>query len=164
MTTKEPINLSEWTGTTKVGPRGRLYTCGRPGRAVFGKTRSPVDNDTIDLWVQGLPDANVLHVVSLLGKKKDGFSEFDYYPFRSSKEMGNKPMFQQWLNDHYGPRFVVHEYPTIDAQGIPPKLLEEISHRVLNLIRNGNTVVVIDSMGAERTARVCGAIGYKRVI
>ncbi len=161
MISKEPINLTEWTATIGALQRGKLYTCGRPGRATFGRDKHPVDNHTIDLWVQGLPDSKVLHIVSLLGKKKGGFSEFGYYPFRSSKEIGNKPTFQEWLDDHYGPRFVVYEYPTTDAQAIPSKSLELVSHCVLDLIQNGNTVVVIDSAGAERTARVCEAIGYK---
>lgn len=52
----------------------------------------------MDLWVKGLPAANLLYIVSLLGKKPNGYSEFSYYPFRSSKEDDDKPTFQQWLD------------------------------------------------------------------
>jgi hypothetical protein len=161
MALKEPMNLREWRPATAVPQRGRLFTCGRPGRATFGRDRRLVNHKTIDQWVKGLPEAEVLHIVSLLGKKTNGFSEFGYYPFRSSKEAGAKPTFQEWLNQHYGPRFVVHEFPTVDARGIPPDVLEAVMRYVLDLIENGCTVVVVDSAGAERTARVCKAIGYK---
>jgi hypothetical protein len=36
--------------------------------------------------LEGLPAAEVLHIVSLLGRKTNGFSEFAYYPFRSIRE------------------------------------------------------------------------------
>jgi len=113
--------------------------------------------------VKGLPEAEILHIVSLLGKKTSGFSEFGYYPFRSSKEAGAKPTFQEWLDQRYGPRFVVHEFPTVDARGIPPNVLEAVTSHVLQLVEKGCTVVVVDSAGCERTARICEAIGYKRV-
>jgi hypothetical protein len=112
--------------------------------------------------VKGLPEGNPLDLVSLLGKKKSGFSEFWYYPFRSSKEPGTKPTFQQWLDQHYPARFIVYEFPTVDAQGIPPNVLKAVKRHVLNLIQGGRTVVVVDSAGAERIARVCEAIGSKR--
>jgi hypothetical protein len=153
----EPANLREWQGKG-----GRLFTCGRPGRATFKRERRQIQEDTINLWASGLPRADILHIVSLLGQKTDGFSEFDYYPFRSSQESGIKPTFQEWLDQRYGHRFVVHEFPTTDARGIPPDLLDAAKHCVLTLIMSGETVVVVDSAGAERTARVCEAVGYKR--
>lgn len=160
----EPINLREWRAhTTEVGV-GRLFTCGRPGRGTFGREKRQVDDDTIDRWVKGLPRADVLHLVSLLGQKSNGYSEFGYYPFRSSKESGDKPTFQQWLDEHYARRFFVQESPTVDARGIPPGVLKAVTESVLELIRRGHTVVIVDSAGAERTARVCEAIGYKRVV
>lgn len=140
-----------------------MFTCGRPGRATFGRDRRPVDNVTIDLWVKGLPIAEVLHIVSLLGRKPDGFSEFGYYPFRSAQEHGSKPTFQDWLDERYSRRFVVHEFPTDDARGIPAEVLEVVRRHVLDLIKSARTVVIVDSAGAERTARVCEAMGYKRM-
>ncbi len=119
--------------------------------------------DIIDLWARGLPKADVMQIVSLLGRKKDGFSEFSYYPFRSAREPGTKPTFEDWLNDRYRERFVVHEFPTVDAQGIPPDVLDGATQRVRSLLKAGRTVIVIDSAGAERTARVCEAIGYTLV-
>jgi hypothetical protein len=143
--------------------RGRLFTCGRPGRATFGREKRPVDNTTIDLWVKRLPRAKVLHIISLLGKKTSGFSEFGYYPFQSVHESGSKPTFQEWLEERYGRHFIVHEFPTVDARGISTEVLEAVKRCVLDLMRGASTVVVVDSAGAERTARVCEAIGYHRI-
>lgn len=160
MTLSEPANLREWSPVGATGQRGRLFTCGRPGRATFGRRRCAVDETTIDLWVNGLPAANPLHIVSLLGSKKDGFSEFEYYPFRSSVENGTKPTFQQWLEQRYSRNFPVSEYPTVDAQGIPSEILAKAKSLVLELFAQDATIVVIDSVGAERTARVCEAAGF----
>jgi hypothetical protein len=122
-----------------------------------------VTGDIIDLWKNGLPEADVLHIVSLLGKKTTGLSEFSYYPFRSAEEAGTKPTFEKWLNDRYGRRFIVHEFPTVDGRGIPRDVLDAARCCVLDCLERGHTTVVIDSAGAERTARVCEAIGYKRL-
>ncbi len=163
MARNEPVNLREWRAPTAAGSSGRLFTCGRPGRGTFGREKRPIDDDTIDLWMNGLPEAERLDIVSLLGEKANGYSEFGYYPFRSSKEAGDKPTFQEWLDERYDRRVVVHEFPTVDARGIPRDVLEAARRCVVDLIGKGRTVVVIDSAGAERTARVCEAIGYKRM-
>ncbi len=163
MAGKEPINLREWAACEGAPRTGRLFTCGRPGRGTFGTARRRVDKCTIDQWVEGLPEGEVLHIISLLGEKKDGFSEFSYYPFRSSKEIGDKPTFQDWLDEHHGQRLLVDEYPTTDAEAMSPTCLEVVKHRVVELMEAGNTVVVMDSAGAVRTARVCEGIGYRRL-
>ena len=104
----------------------------------------------------------MLHIISLLGQKTTGFSEFGYYPFRSSEEVGTKPTFQEWLDKRYGRRFVVHEFRTTDGRGIPRDVLKDVTRHALDLIEKGSTVLVLDSAGAERTARVCEAMGYRR--
>jgi hypothetical protein len=129
---------------------------------MFGREKRPVGEDVIDLWVQGLPKVKLLHIVSLLGQKTTGYSEFGYYPFRSSKDTGTKPTFQDWLDKRYGRRFVIYEYPTTDGRGIPQDVLKAATVRALTLIENGYIVLILDSAGAERTARVCEAMGYKR--
>ena len=159
----EPANLREWIAPANTRGGGRLFTCGRPGRATFGREKRAIANGVIDAWVKGLPQAEVLDIVSLLGKKTSGFSKFGYYPFRSAYDSGSKPTFQQWLDERYGRRFAIHEYPTVDAQGIPRDVLDAVARRVLDLIAKGRIVVVVDSAGAERTARVCEAVGYQRM-
>jgi hypothetical protein len=162
MTSNEPVNLREWRPPASAQFAGRLFTCGRPGRGTpgYGRARKPVDLRTIDRWVEGLPKAEVLHIVSLLGSKKDGFSEFDYYPFRSSHERGTKPTLQEWLDRRYGQRFIVWEFPTVDARGIEDSVLHDVKHCVPNLLEKNITVVIVDSAGAERTARICEDLGF----
>jgi len=162
MTSKEPVNLREWRPPASAQFAGRLFTCGRPGRGTpgYGRARKPVDLGKIGRWIEGLPRAEVLHIVSLLGWKTDVFSEFDYYPFRSSQERGTKPPFQDWLDSRYGQRLIVWEFPTVDARGIEDSVLDDVKHCVPNLLEKNVTVVVVDSAGAQRTARVCEALGF----
>ena len=157
---QEPINLIEWRPKASSGYPGRLFTCGRPGRAIFGQKRVPVPDDVIEGWVKGLPDSGDLHMVSLLGSKADGMSEFGYYPYRSTLEVADKPTWQEWLNAHYGQRLVIHEIPTVDARGIPKEVLGSVRECVLELLKAGRTIVIIDSAGAERTSRVCEGVGF----
>jgi hypothetical protein len=154
----EPANLTEWNATP-----GRLFTCGRPGRATYGREKRQIGNDTLDLWVGGMPTSEVVHIVSLLGRKTTGFSEFGYYPFRSSHEDGTKPTWQDWLDHRYGRRFIVHEFPTVDGRGIPHDDLKMIASEVQHMIETGCSVVIVDAAGAERTARVCEALGHERL-
>jgi hypothetical protein len=170
MVSTEPINLREWKSLNSSKQTGHLFTCGRPGRATFGTKKVAVGEDIIDLWASGLPKADVVHIVSLLGRKRPrpgrktpGFSEFIYYPFRSSKESGSRPTFAEWLNNRYHERFVVHEFPTVDARGIPGDLLDGVTRRLLSLLEVGHTIIVLDSAGAERTNRVCTEIGYRPI-
>ena len=60
----------------------------------FGQGKVSIGDDVIDLWVKGLPKSDVLHIVSLLGHKTNGNSEFDYYPFDSSMVSGPNQLFK----------------------------------------------------------------------
>ncbi len=161
--TTEPINLREWTAPQGSDRNGRLFSCGRPGRATFHRAKVCPLAEVLDLWASGLPKADILHVVSLLGQKTTGFSEFDYYPFRSFRESDSRPTFEDWLNSRYDRRFVVVEFPTVDSRGVPPAVLDGAANQVLSWLEAGRTVLVIDSAGAERTARVFEAAGCRPV-
>jgi len=102
----------------------------------------------------------VLHIVSLLGHKVSGYSEFGYYPFRSSTEPGSRPTLQEWLKNGHKRPIAIHECPTVDARAIPPDVLDAAARKVLGLLDEGATVVVLDSAGAERTRAVCQKLGY----
>jgi hypothetical protein len=154
---REPANLLEWTTPTK----GRLLTCGRPGRATQGRRRRAVDVDTIDSWIDGLPRAKSIDIVSLLGTTRDDRSEFDDYPFRSGLERGRRPSFQQWLSDRYGPRFSLYEFATVDARPIPASVIRLVTVCIQVLLGNDHTVVLMDCAGAERTWRICRSIGSR---
>jgi hypothetical protein len=164
MTPNEPMNLRKWRPGAQAECCGRLFTGGRPGRGTpgYGRTRKAVDEAIIDRWVAGLPQADVLHIVSLLGHKTDGFSEFAYYPFRSCRDPAGKPTFQEWLERRYGKRFSVHEFPTVDARGIEAGVLDDVKTCVRRLLAAGHAVMILDSAGAERTARVCEDLGFAK--
>lgn len=156
----EPCNLREWRVTS-----GRLFTCGRPGRGHYPSSDSKwpalVPDRILNAWLDGLPSAAV-HVVSLLGTKfHGGHSEFKHYPFRSCFEENPKPSFQEWLADRRGQRFVVHEFPTIDADpaGIPADRLDAAASCIRSLLAKEHAVIVVDSAGFSRTGRVCREIG-----
>ena len=164
----EPCNLREW-----FTARGRLLTCGRPGRGYYAAGSLPyrgVPNDILREWVDGISVATAVHVVSLLGWKPKptapgtrGESEFKYYPFRSRDESGTKPTLQDWLNDAKPGVFVVHEFPTLDYQPtIPPTTLDAITACVDRLLDEGQTVVLMDSAGAVRTESVRTKMGHTR--
>ena len=155
----EPCNLREW-----VVPQGRLFTCGRPGRGHFksaaAKWPAQVPAPILASWVRGLPPGNPVHVVSLLGRKPTpGPSEFEPYPFRSTYELEAKPTLQEWMDNSWPTRFVVHEFPTVDTQPIPAGLLSEISSCIYTLLRRNEVVVVVDSAGCSRTGKVCKSLG-----
>lgn len=118
-------------------------------------------DEIIDKWIIGLPTASVLHIVSLLGRKTDGFSEFEYYPFRSVEESGAKPSFQEWLNEkNPDQRYTVHEIPTVD-HGLPPDTVERVAKQVNGLLATNLTVIIIDSAGDTRTGQIAKRLGYK---
>ena len=84
-------------------------------------------------------------------------SEYRFYSFRGSHEHSTKPTFQEWLDRRHGPgRFQVHEYPTED--GGPRSLSDEdvasIGAIIQPLIEAGETIVMFDSFGSERTGPV----------
>jgi hypothetical protein len=158
----EPCNLRKCRAV--VAPvAGILFTCGRPGRSL-GSTAS-VSDEIADCWVAGLPKGNILNLVSLLGTKEDGKSEYRFYSFRGSHEHSAKPTFQAWLDSRHGAgRFRVHEYPTEDAgpNSLSDQDIESIRAIIIPLTTAGETVVVFDSFGSERTGQVCRALGFRR--
>lgn len=158
----EPCNLRRCKAVGTPHP-GLLFTCGRPGRSL-GRT-GDVSDEVVDCWVAGLPEANTLHLVSLLGTKEDGSTEYCFYSFRGSHEHSAKPNFQEWLDIRHGiGRFRLHEYPTKDAGpgSLSDEEIESIRAIIMPLIAAGGTVVVFDSFGSERTGQVCGALGFRR--
>ena len=76
--------------------------------------------------------------------------------------VGAQPTFHDWLNDRYGNRCIVYEFPTTDARGIEAGVMGDVKSCLTRLLCDGHTVLLIDSAGAERTSRVCEDLGYER--
>jgi hypothetical protein len=160
---KEPFRLVQWE-PKKGSCSGRLFTCARPGRS-NEKRPERIPDETVDAWVKGLPPSSEVVIVSLLGQKKHGASEFRYYSFRGGKEAPadrpNCPTFQEWLNERHGcGYFTVVDYPTVDRLPVPPAVLSDVASRTLSLLSAGRTVVLMDSGGISRTGSVARHIGY----
>lgn len=116
-----------------------------------------VTDNVVHRWVLGLPGPKTA-IVSLLGRKPDGLSEFSFYSFtggfdRQSAE-ARRLSFREWLNEHYKERVILCEHPTDDYQSIDHEKLAAIGADIRKLISEGHTVVVVDSGGQQRTEQV----------
>ncbi len=153
----EPSKLKQYQSRT-APLAGRLFTCARPGRSL-GRKVSSISDEVVAAWVAGLPQSDQLHIVSLLGTKPNGLSEYSYYSFRggheSSVQHSNSATFQEWLNERFGlGRFVVVDFPTIDTEPIEPTVLTDICRTVTSLLAASADVLLVDSGGEGRTGKV----------
>ena len=160
-----PYNLKRWRIDAQTDSV-HFFTCGRPGREK-GKSEQ-VPDKLVHRWVLGLqeccgPD---LVIVSLLGRKLDGRSEFSFYffcgGFDTTAERKGRLSFQEWLDNHHKALNIsVYEFPTTDRMGVPLEIRKSVAVKIKDLILSGRTVVVVDSAGAERTGRIRDHIGAK---
>lgn len=151
---REPYRLREWSVSV-----GRLFSCGRPGRSEW-RDALHVPDEVLRAWVQNLPEGKLV-IVSLLGKKPNGKSEYAAYPFRGECDPPDegKPTFQKWLVTHFSDREItVREHPTVDYAPIPCETLREATAEIRAFLQKGATVVVMDSGGVSRSGAVCGAV------
>jgi hypothetical protein len=103
-------------------------------------------------------------IVSLLGRKPDGLSEFSFYSFYGGFETcADRPKgihFGEWLNKEYPNRgFELFEHPTIDFQPIPPPTLARLNATIKPFISDGRIIVLVDSGGEQRVRPVCAHLG-----
>lgn len=142
--------------------RGKLFSSARPGRHL-GKNAKVPDSIVCD-WITSLPLARKTFIVSLLGLRKDGRSEFRYYNFCGRNDKARRPKdptFQEWLDKNFpGGRYQVMEHPTQDYKNIPPENLRATVLEVKKLLDQGETVVLMDSGGDTRVGKVAGKLGF----
>jgi hypothetical protein len=118
-----------------------------------------VPDDLVRRWVLGLPGPNT-SIVSLLGRKPDGLSEFSFYSFYGGFDLPSEHpgclSFQEWLTHWYAERSIVLcEHPTCDFEPIGPETLDAVASDIGRLLSAARTVVLIDSGGQQRTGMVC---------
>lgn len=153
----EPFRLRRWRRASDV-TRIPFFTCARPGRSKSQVQR--ISDEIVHQWVNKLPGPNT-SIVSLLGRKPDGTSEFWFYSFYggcdSLAEAGRRLSFQTWLDKWHADRGIqVVEHPTIDLSDvIPPETLAAIAADIDRLLAAGRTVILVDSGGTTRTGQVC---------
>jgi len=160
----EPYHLRRWNRPSHPF-KGSLYTCGRPGRSKNEYLTAAVPDALVDRWVAGLP-AEATTLISLLGRKNSaaGRSEFSFYSFTGGldtpQERDGRSTLAQWLKVRCPNRNItIEEFPTFDGVKIPPPDLQTIANRLATLLNNGETVVLIDSGGEQRTGQVCRGLG-----
>jgi len=152
---------------------GFLYTCARPGRSL-GRKQAQISDAVVDAWVAGIAkeiqfrptgmpcSSDKVVIISLLGRKPSGLSEFSYYSFRGGfdlpKDRPGCPTWQEWLTAKYGPRYRVHEFPTEDLKIIPEETKELLVNAVQKFLHAGQTVILVDSGGVGRTGSIVQAV------
>jgi hypothetical protein len=112
------------------------------------------------------PSTEEIVIVSLLGSKPGGLSEFSYYGFRSRFEKPeDRPgclTFQEWLDRNGQPGiYRVCEYPTIDTRPLSEETSQQAVETVLSSMAAGKTVIVVDSGGFSRTGAVVRLLGSR---
>ena len=167
---KKPYRLKRWRVDTPTGS-AHFFTCARPRRTSLEESKTkPVPYETVHRWVLWLGKlGSKMAIVSLLGQKPDGLSEFWFYSFSGGfdtpSERGDRPTFQEWLDHHHrNLNILVREHPTYDLAGaktFPPGTLDTVKADIEELILTGHTVIVVDSGGETRTGMVCKHIGAK---
>ncbi len=161
----EPCKLKRWKPRSTSGVV-QFFTCARPGRYRASKgSLDPVPDEVVDEWVQGLPGTAEIAIVSLLGRKPDGRSEFSFYSFHGGwdapEERRGRLSFQEWLNRRHNERSIqVLEHPTCDYGRVPQKTLDAVSSEISCLLSKSRTVVLMDSGGESRTYQVCKHMGF----
>jgi hypothetical protein len=114
-------------------------------------------------WVAGLPHGSSV-LVSLLGRKDYGKSEFSFYSFRGGfdkpTERPNAPSFSAWLEARYPGRFLLFEHPTVDLKPVPEGTVQAVSDLLREQLRKSLTVILFDSGGYSRTGQVCRTMGF----
>ena len=162
MKPQRPYRLRRWRMDTPRGP-AYLFSCGRPGRE--SSKDLAVSDDLVHRWVLGLRGPKTA-IVSLLGRKPDGTSEYSFYSFcggwDTEAERANRQTFQEWLETHHSSLgILVREHPTSYYGPIHSDTLDAVADDVGRLISQGYTVTIVDSGGETRTGKVCRHIGAK---
>lgn len=158
---KKPYKLRRWRLGQALAAK-YFFTCARPGREP-GKNFSPIPDEVVDKWVRGLPKPDTT-IISLLGRKPDGLSEYSFYSFCGGfddpTEGQVRPTFQEWLERrHKILSITVCDYPTVDFSKIPQETLAAIKIELDLLFSQGRKVVLVDSGGETRNTAVCKYLG-----
>jgi hypothetical protein len=129
----------------------------------MGANIPTISDQVVDAWIAGMPrSTDEIIIVSLLGRKPNGLSEFSYYSFRGGfdkpEDRPGCPSWQEWLFHRYASKYRLQEFPTVDTEFIQNDIKKEAAKTVLGFMQLGKTVVVVDSGGIGRTGSVIAAI------
>lgn len=157
----KPFKLRHWH-FTQDGQSVYFYTSARPGRSSESASRhAHIPDEVVGRWVLSLPGPRTA-IISLLGAKPDGTSEYSFYTFSggSDRSTGKQRTFRAWLRDHHPEQAIeLVERPTIDFQPVPKETIARVLKDIKQLVAQGKTVILVDSGGETRTGAVCRSIG-----
>jgi hypothetical protein len=172
MLSSEPYRLEKHSLKAAL-INGFFYTCARPGRSL-GRQKSVVTDEAVHAWIKGINKEmqsgasgdhgikDEIAIVSVLGRKPHGLSEFSYYSFRGGfdlvEERPNCLTWQEWLTKHYGYQYRVYEFPTEDLKPINEDIKKRVIRAILDLVDSGTRVVLVDSGGVGRTGSIVHAV------
>lgn len=151
----EPFKLRRWNEASSPH-RLNFYTCARPGRS--NGPSGDVPDDVVHKWFAGLPKGDKTVIVSLLGQKPDGMSEFAFYSFRGEFDQPRRrqPTFSDWIAKAAGAQIVkVVEHPTCDLRPVPPETIAAVLEEIRDALQDGWTVILVDSGGETRSRAIC---------
>lgn len=157
----EPHKLRRWRRASSPD-RLSFFTCARPGRSAGNSGAVP--DAVVEKWVRGLPGGAATTVISLLGWKPDGLSEFSFYSFSGSFETAaerrRRISFAQWLQQRCADRGIqLIEHPTTDFKPVSDQVLDAATRDIEACLLAGRTAVLVDSGGETRTRQVCKRAG-----
>jgi hypothetical protein len=149
-----------WWKAPFEGPNS-FFTCARPGRKQ--SSTEPIPDRVVRTWLDGVLRLGAdPTVISMLGCKKNGMSEYDFYSFHGGwdrpADRPGRPSFREWLG-RVSPDIVLHEHPTVDCEPVPADVLDAISTQMRTDLARGRTVVIVDSGGMTRTSIVGRHLG-----
>ena len=157
----KPFKLRRWQLRNDDRPI-YFYTCARPGRSSDPTSRhAHVPDSVVSRWILSLPGPKTV-IISLLGAKPDGMSEYNFYSFSGGTDSSTDKQrsFEVWLRDQHPEQAIeLVERPTIDFQAVPQETILKVLKDIKRLASQGNTVVLVDSGGETRTGAVCRRIG-----
>ncbi len=159
----KPYKLRRWRLADGIS-NYYFFTCARPGRTSRPESRwDRVEDAVVRQWLSGLPGPKTA-IVSLLGCKPDGTSEYDFYSFYGGfdkpEEQSGRKSFREWLDQYQGVTpILLEEHPTEDFKRVSDEALTSTATIIRELMRDDYTVVLIDSGGEQRTGQVCRHIG-----
>lgn len=125
----------------------------------MGPKQVRINDEVVNAWISGLPNSvEGTIIVSLLGRKPEGLSEFSYYSFRGgfdqSEDRPGCPAWQEWLSERFGSTYCVCEFPTVDTEPVPEVTKKLVVSAILRFMHSGKTVILVDSGGVGRTGNV----------
>lgn len=142
-----------------------FFTCARPGRISDPNSRfANVPDEVVKAWAQWIADLAPVTVVSMLGVKDGGKSEFSFYTFWGGTDdpsiVGKKRSFADVLTA-VDPQIELLERPTTDGRTLQPEQFDDICGLIQAAVAPDHPVVLVDSGGQERTGAVAEAIAVE---